>query len=245
VINISAIGNKLLDECKVEFPLILDYYKTYSINMTLFDDEGFVKFLRLSHKFAFSIVYFISKIYNDVSEHSKIYLDLMKSESIHLIDALIFQNKRSYDLYLRSLIETLFKYIYYYDHKVEQEILLLEPSQFKSFNELFKYLKTHPKFKLADKKVNKVIDVLNSKYYEYSKGVHASLPENMNIVNNIISIKDPFTNIEYEFNSYNLIIQNIIFILAYFHLDDFITFNFDESKLLRSFLTKEQKRLLK
>lgn len=233
------IGDEIRTSRSEDFNAIIDYFNNFEINNELLQNQN-LGFLRKIHEFSYNMNLFISKL--EITEHCQPYLLQLKSNSIMLLNTCAFGDILGLKLNERLLIENFFRYIYYYHHEIEHHILQIEPSNFQTFTELFRYVKKYPKFRCSDELIHPSIDYLKNKHTELSKYIHTSTIEHMALVDDIISINRPMDNIEQEIRNFNGITQNIFFLMINFHLANYINLTLGEKLNISELLTDEQKR---
>lgn len=233
------IGDDIRNLRDEDFTSILNYYNDYSINSDLLQNLNLLLLKRM-HKFIYNYNLFISKL--DINDHYQPYILQLKSNSIMLLNTCALGDVLGLKLNERLLIENLFRYIFYYHHEIEHHLLQIEPSQFITFTELFKYVKKYPKFHCVEELIHLSADYLKDKHAQLSRYVHTSTIEHMALVEDIVSINQPINDIQQEINNFNGIAQHTFFLTINFHIDAFNNLTLGERIITTEFLSDEQKR---
>lgn len=235
------LGELLNAERKKDFQGVVNHYKSFKIADSLFEKENLI-LLNETHKLAFGIRVFSSKFEN-IPEYAEPYLSQLKSDTIQLISSVMMGNERGFKLFERSIIENLLRYVYYFHHEVEHNLLQMEPSRHKTFKELFEYMKRHPFFK-HNSAVTRSIEILQSKYSELSQAVHTGTVFEMSTIDGVVSLNKPISNVNEEIENLRTVSQNVVFILGCFHRKEYTSLSLDEKRVIALLLTTQQKREL-
>jgi len=235
------LGELINAERKKDLQKVKAYFRDFKIADSLFEGRN-LTLLNETHKLAFGIGILSSKFEN-VPEFAKPYISQLKSDAIQLISSVMMGNERGFKLFERSIVENLLRYIYHFHHEIEHHLLQIEPSRHKNFKELFEYLKNHPFFK-DNSEVKRSVEILQSKYSELSRAVHTSTLFEMNMVNDIISLNRPISDLEKKITDLRTLSQHVVFILSSFHQQEYTTLSLDERRVVALLLTKQQKRKL-
>jgi hypothetical protein len=231
-------GEILNSERKKDFQEVVKYYQSFKIADIFFEKEN-LTLLNGIHKLA-SGLNMLSLIKN-VPEYARPYLLQLKSDAVQLISCAMVGTERGLKLLERSLIENVFRYIYYYHHQIEHNLLQTEPGSYKTFKELCEYSKKHPFFK-DNSTIGDSIAILHSKYSELSKTIHTATIGEMSVVEGIISLHKPLSNVNKEIDNFGTIAQNIMYLLVCFHSKDLTSFSFDELRVVTLLLSTPQKK---
>ena len=238
---VPRLGELLEEERKEDFRRLLEYYHSHRIAESVLEGDS-LRLLEAAHRFAFVISLYLLKL-EDIPYFANPYVFELKSDAIQMVASIAIGNKRAFKLFERAAIEDLLRYIYYSHHEIEHDLLQLEPSRYKSIKDLFEYARVHPFFR-RDPLAAPSLEVLQSKYSELSREVHASTTSEMVIVNDLISLNRPIENLTFELENLRLISQNIIFMLVLFHREEYSSLSSDEKAAMTSFLSRRQKRAL-
>lgn len=235
------LGESLNAERKKDFRGLTEYFRSFRIADSFFEVAN-SNLLEEAHKLAFGVGIFISKL-KDVPEYAEPYLSQLRSDAIQLISSVMIGKERGFKLLERSIIESLLRYIYYFHHEIEHNLLQMEPSRYKTFKELFEYVKRHPFFK-DNSAVAHSIEILQSRYSELSRAVHTGTVFEMSLSNSITSINEPMSNLDEVLETLRTISQNVMFMLGCFHPQKYASLSLDEKRVVALLLTTHQKRIL-
>lgn len=235
------LGELLNLERKKDFQEVLKYYQSFKIINTFFEKEN-LALLDEIHKLSFGLSVLSLRVGN-VPVYAQPYLFQLKSDAIQLLSFAMTGSERGFRLLERSLIENVFRYIYYFHHEIEYTILQNDPSSYKNFKELCEYSSKHPFFS-GNASIEASIGLLHSKYSELSRAIHTGTVAEMGVVTGIISLHKPFSNVNKEIENFRLIAQNIMYLLSCFHNRDVASLSLDEKRIVTLLLTTQQKRLL-
>lgn len=231
--------------CKDDVKKIVEYYHNFQIDENNFEPP-YVDLIKITHKFAYIISIFINEIQND-ENHALPYLIQIKSDSINMINSIAMGNMRNNEIYKRSIIENLLRYIFYYHHEIEHIKSQINESHI-TISDLFLYLNTHPIYKTKNKKNNiQIKNEMKNLRYQYSKiskRIHNSNIKQMNFIDNIQSITKEQYNIHDEIDEINRLFKSVLFILFLFENEKYIKIKFVKKSILTSTLTSEQKRIV-
>lgn len=234
-------GEKLNIERQKDFEETIKYYRAFRIEEQFFEKQNLTLMGQI-HKLVGSLS--IVSVIEGIPEYSMPYLAQLQSDSIQLINSAILGTERGFKLFERSLIENTLRYIYYSHHEIEHNLLQTNSSSYLNFRELCDYVKSHPFFKESKAEVEKSVGVLHSKYSELSRVVHAGTMKEMSLVRGIVSLHKPMANLDKEIDSFNIISQNIMYLLGLFHKDKVSLLDGDECRILTLLLSRQQKNEL-
>ncbi len=221
---------------------IKKYYGTWSAPNELLAKHE--KLLGMCHRFAFTVAFWNFYLPNTPISALPYFREL-KSDAIQLLDSVILGNVKSFHLFLRSCIENFLRYVFYFHHPIEHEILQNEPKKYPSFEDLVKWTKSHPHVKTVQSSlVEASCDLLSSEYADLSQTIHATTLIRLQLVEALTSIHLPFSDVEKETARVELISRSIVFLLSCFHLDDYKALDAAQRTLANHLISEEQVRAL-
>jgi len=231
-IRIENTINKALNEDYEEL-------KNYFISKHLYSEEidkNVKEYFKKSHK-AIYLLGLWSHHFNFETTYRKIFLEEIRSDAIQSLQLSLLNLKRPVSLLIRSIIENLLKHIFYYDHIIEFERSEKEEQYYQSMDNLWSYLKNHPRLDLYEN--TDVIGRLQTEYSILSRYVHSKSSKHMSLTT---SLEDLSFNDEY-FKKYCTQINNISiyvnFILINFYNLYLDTFEPPWKYLILNILSKE------
>ena len=234
-------GEKLNNERKKDFEEVIKYYRAFKIQNEFFEKQN-LNLLAQIHKLVGGLN--VLSTLGGMPEYSMPYLEQLESDATQLINSAMIGNERGFKLLERSLIENSLRFFYYFHHEIEHYLLQTDSSSYMSFKELCDYAKAHPFFKENTSEVEGSIGVLHSKYSEPSRVVHAGTIKEMSFVKGIISLHKPMANLDKEIESFNIISQNIMYLLGLFLKNKMTSLNGDECRVVTLLLSSKQKKEL-
>jgi len=148
--------------------------------------------------------------------HQRIFLEELRSDVLQSFYMALTGFKKPVALLLRCAIEDALRHIFFYDHQVEFERMERTPSYYVNINELWSYIKKHPRLEeLMDSTDS--LNFLENYYAIFSRFVHSTTTAHMNLTKTLDQIQfDKEFFEQYSKQIINLA-QNLHFILFYFY----------------------------
>lgn len=236
------LSKALIKEQNEDFQKCLEDDVTFRIK----DDgipAGNKNALKLIHGFAFSLGLWLSKL-DESSDTGYPYLLELRSDSILLIQLVVFGNRRSFRLHERSLIENFLRYIYYHHHPIEHQLLQIDPKSDETIDNLMGWTKRHPRFQTERLATDSCCAILSSLYAEFSKSVHGATIKEMELVDAIESLHNNSLIPEQEKSKLRSLFESVTLLLGLFHKETLNQFDLNERALISQFLKNDQKRIL-
>jgi len=172
------------------------------------------------------------------------YFFQFRSNTIQLIPAIVFGNRRSLHLYQRCSIEDVLRYFYFFDHKIEHILMQRNPTCYPTFSELVDWIKKYPTLVKYKEKISENCGNLVTCYKELSRTVHGTTLGDLQLCKDLISLNVPITDIEKERKMIRTVYRSLFLLLTLFHIEEVPKFSLDEKKILFQLLTPSQKRLI-
>lgn len=236
-----SLGGKLLTLQKDDFDKCINFFKTFRTEEhSLAGDHE--QLLKAAHRIAFTMSLWTQKV-SGVPEWDKQYLLHLKADAAELLPSIVFGNKRTLHLYERACIEDFLRYFYYYDHQIEQLIVKANPTKYETIDFLLSWIKEYPLLQKYRDTLVIACNNLSSAYSQLSRTVHGNLgTAEINLRDSLVEIFKPIENPEKERELLSFTFQNILFIFALFHLNDYAKLTIDEVRLVCQHFSREQKR---
>jgi len=175
--------------------------------------------------------------------HQRVFLEELRSDILQSIHMALIGFKKPVALLLRSAIEDLLRHVYYYDHPIEFERLERTPSCYEKINDLWQYVKKHPRLeKLLDE--SNSIELLEDDYAVFSRFVHSSSTSHMNLTKSLSKIEFDQEFFKEFANKVSVLAGNIHFILFAFYRKALDSFNPPWKSFLLDMIPKSHRRLL-
>jgi hypothetical protein len=238
-----SLGGRLLTLQKDDFDKCVSFFKTFSTdeNSLIGDHELLIK---TAHKIAFTMSLWTQKV-SGVPEWDKQHLLQLKADATGLLPSIAFGNKRTLHLYERACIEDFLRYFYYYDHQIEQLLLRSNPTKYETIDFLLNWVKEYPLLQKYKDALTRACNNLSSAYSQLSRTVHGNSGTiEINLRDSLVEIFKPIENPEKERELLSFTFQNILFIFALFHLNDYGKLTIDEMRLVCQHFSREQKGVL-
>lgn len=197
--RINSTFNKFMTE---DYDNLFSYLNEINIYPTSHHEQIKNDMIEI-HKNVYSLCLW-SNEFEESPINQNIYLTQIRSDAIQSLYLSLLGFKKPVKLLLRGLIEDLLEHLYYYDHEIEYERLETEQKYYQDIQELWEYLRNHPRIKkIVDE--TEIYSMMRQYYSEFSKYVHSSTSEHMVNINTIDNIK---FDIDF-FNEYKNEIINI------------------------------------
>ncbi len=235
-----SLGGKLLAIQKQDFDKCINFFKTFSTNKDSITGAQ-EPLIKTAHKIAFTMSLWTQKV-SEVPQWDKPYLLQLKADTVELLPSIVFGNKRTLHLYERACIEDFLRYFYYHDHQIEQLLLRANPTKYQSIDFLLNWVKEYPLLQKHTEAVTKGCNNLSSAYSELSRTVHGNSGGiEINLRDSLSEIFKPIENPEKECELLAFIFQNIFFVFALFHLNDYARLTIDEMRVVGQHFSRQQK----
>ena len=230
---------KLQDE---DFAKCIDYYRNVVIDKNIFtgDSESLTK---TAHNIAFTMIVVIREISN-TPDWAVPYLHQLRSDTIQLLPSIVWGTKRALHLFERASIEDLFRYIFFFDHRIEHLLLQTYPRKFQNFDFLIDWAKEHPSLLLHKKPTRKYCDEIATQYAELSRTIHGTTMANQQLLESLRDLGRPSPEATQETRRMKSLYGNIFFLLLLFHLKEFRQLQLDKRTLVCKRLSTEQIQVL-
>jgi hypothetical protein len=235
-----AFGQILESERKKDFEQVITFYKSFEIDKKCFEKD-YLELINKVHQLAAGIDVIASTI-EGAPEFVIPYLFQIKSDAIQVLSLMVIGNERGVNLLERSLIESTYRYIYYYHHEIEHQNLEKDPGTYKTLKYLREYLKTHPFF-AGTALIHKSLGELNGKYSELSVVIHAGIVNKNALIDNITSLHNPLSNVNKHSKNFDELGRNIMFLLLFFNSKE-LSMTADEHQIATLLLDIDQKKQL-
>lgn len=199
--------------------------------------------MRTAHNIAFTMIVLIREISN-VPDWAVPYLHQLRSDTIQLLPSIVWGAKRSLHLFERASIEDLFRYIFFFDHRIEHLLLQTYPKKFQSFDSLIDWAKEHPSLSLHKRAMRKCCDEIASRYAELSRTIHGTTMADQQLLKSLQDLGKPSPEATQEAKRMKSLYGKIFFLLLLFHLKEFRQMQLDKRTLVCKRLSNEQIRVL-
>jgi hypothetical protein len=123
----------LAKEVREDFQSI---FETYAPMAFVEDSEKSEPELRLVHSFVWALGLFAQKASARAKEHRWIFLAEVRSDAVHVLHSLLCGDQRGARFFLRSILENIWRHLYFRDHAVEYGWLQTRPSWYVSIEDL-------------------------------------------------------------------------------------------------------------
>ncbi len=111
----KGFNHEAASECRADFESVCDFYSPYK---HLQDFSVSRQLLAKAHRFATSLSHLTKEAEGRV-EHRRIFLQEACSDSVHLVHSLFTGDARAAYFYIRSVVENIWRHIFFRDHPVE------------------------------------------------------------------------------------------------------------------------------
>ena len=232
------MGTRLVELQKDDFAKLFDYYHTFSIDQSIFCEENKL-LMKTAHGIAFSMSILLGKI-STPPEWSIPYLRQLRSDTIQLLPSVVLGGRRTLHLFERASIEDFFRYIFFFDHKIEHLLLQKYPTRFQKFDSLVSWAKEHPAFSANSEVASECLNKMTSHYAELSRTIHGTTIIDQQLLDSLQDLGKPITGVAQEVKRMKSLYANIFFLLSLFHLAEFRKLQLDEKTLICQRLSKQQ-----
>ena len=240
--HLSSLGTRLIRLQDDDFTKCVDFYQNLALDKTLFLGEN-KSLMKTAHNIAFTLIVLLNKI-SAVPEYAIPYLRQLKSDTIQLLPSIVLGGKRTLHLFERASIEDLFRYIYFFDHKIEHMLLQKYPKRFQSFSSLVDWAKDHPSLSLDSQTTTQCFDEITSQYAELSRTVHGTTVADQQLLESLRDLGRPIAEVAQENRRMKSLYKNIFFLLLLFHVAEFRKLQLDERTLICRCLNRPQIEVL-
>lgn len=174
-----------LISCKEDFREIVAFFKKTHNILNPFE-KGNVGSIKKIHETSYGFLVLKSKL--KVKNHANIFLSEIQSDYLQLMPLILKGYEKLAMILLRDILENTLKYIYYYDHPIEYQLLEERNKNYIFFEELLRYVIEHP---IIRPHVEKLIFTsrIKDKYSELSKYVHSKDINYMHLIKYLKQIK--------------------------------------------------------
>lgn len=212
------------------------------MDAAVFSDDN-LTLLKYAHSVAFSMVLWGQKLF-DAPQWAISYFLQLKTDAIQLFPAAIFGNRRTLHLYERAGIEDLFRYAYFYDHRIEHMFLQTQSKSFQKLDFLIDWLKNYPSLQCFKQNVSESCAELLTMYSELSRTIHGTTLSIANLVDSLKTLQKPIAQPLKEMNIMKTVFRNMVFLLTIFHLEKYNNFSIDEKMIICQHLNTKEKKIL-
>ena len=236
--HLSILGARLTELQEDDFVKCVDFYRNLEVEEAIFLGEN-KALMKTAHNIAFTLIVLFKKI-SAAPVWAIPYLRQLKSDTVQLLPSIVFGGKRALHLFERASIEDLFRYIYFFDHKIEHILLQKYPKKFQSFNSLVDWAKDHPSLSLNSETTTQCFDEIASQYAELSRTIHGTTVADQQLLESLQATGKPIAEVEQENRRMKSLYKNIFFLLLLFHLEEYRKLQLDERTLICRCLSKSQ-----
>jgi hypothetical protein len=196
--------------------------------------------LKRIHKIAFAVAIWDDAVSN-LEDNQKSFIKSIRSDIVQSIPLVFAGHINATALSLRLCIENILKHIYYFDHPIEYQRLIISRNHFLTFKEFLDYLKFHPIIEKAVEDTD-ILCNFSNKYSELSELVHGTTLHKNSIAECLANIKFSMEYFEDYFRVINLIGKYVVFLLCILHYELYKTFPNPTRRTMMNILDKDLKR---
>lgn len=221
-----------------DFRDLLQFLKT-NLNITLNKEKEAC--LKKIHKNIFSICVLESELSKE-GNINNFFLSEVRSDAIKILPLISMGFQKPIFLLTRSMVENVFKHIFYEDHPIEYNLLEVELKDRPTFEDLFIYLSKHPLFR-ENRKIQDTLSKIKNEYANLSRYIHTSNKEFASSKKFLSELKINDNKMKKYSNLLSGLVNNLLLILLIFHKKDLPKVNSEYKKFLLINLSKSNKRI--
>lgn len=206
-------------------------------------DRDVTNSIRSMHNCAYAIALWNNNLKGPPS-HKRVFLSEMRSDSIQVIPLGLMGYVRPATLLLRCVLENTLRHVFYYQHEVEFDFLVKNPSEYVTIRHLMDYLQKIKPFRDTATARDLLISLYSRQYKELSLDVHAHPLGHMQhkkVLSEISLNNDALSNLSTKMLN---VTRTANLTLCLFHKERFSRFPPDANSAIRRLLTPSQRRLL-
>lgn len=190
-------------------------FETNKYQFKIEDTKGHVK---KYHRHTYVIALIETKLETlHAGTHRYIFLNEMLSDLLSVISLAFLGFYQPAEIITRRIIENFYNHIFYYDHKIEFQLLNSGKNDYLPMSDLKNYLSSHPVFKSIDDSNVKIYnDEIFRHYQELCKFVHSKGEGFMGLAKNLEDTKTDF-DIKLLLQQIVTSLQGAIYLLYKFH----------------------------
>jgi hypothetical protein len=190
------------------------------------------------HRFACGLS-LLSQQLSAEPEHARIFLGECASDSVHVLHSLLCGDRRGSEFYLRSLLENIWRHIYYRDHSVEYEWLHTRAGYYLGFDDLRDYARHLALLQ----PVLASLDALKTEYTMLSRMVHSSTAPTLLLHQKLNQIVVELADVKGITAMLRSTGRDVMLLLLVIHHDAYRRLHPREQRFLLSFLDSRRKTL--
>ena len=195
---------------------------------------------RTVHKFAIVSSILNKSIPRNRREHQRVFLTEFSSDAIHLMHALLVGDVRGGRFYFRSVVENVWRHVYYKDHPVEYRWLNSESQSFSRIEELRSYCTRTDEI---DGRLEKSLQRIASGYQKLSRFVHSSKATSFQLQTKLVGIRLRIHSLEDIVGDLRSFGRDLILLLLVLHSSEMEKIHPLERDFAVNFLDRTRKQL--
>lgn len=227
----------IAEDCKVDFKEVTAFYKEHPKASEVFATAP----IRNTHNTVYSYLVLSGGI--RVTNDAWAFASEIRSDYLQMIPLMVTGHQKLLWILLRDVIENSLKFIYYYHHPIELELLEVKTKNYVSFEELSRYACEHPRLSQHAAKMN-LLSRVKDFYSEYSRYTHSKDVNYMHLVRYLKEISfDATWSLEYskQLKGVHSLISSMLIL---FSLDKWGRMGADEKRFVLSSMSISDKRYL-
>jgi hypothetical protein len=194
------------------------------------------------HQSTYSLIWWRFRL-PKMSLNKSVFILEIASDALQILPQALLGYSKTTKLLTRSIIENVFRHIYYSDHPVEFEKLSFPSKSYIPFRDLLEYIKDHPIYEVTEKKFD-AISRLSNLYGELSNFVHGVKSEHLEMRRCLKAIRLTSDNILQEAQFIRRCAESVNFILACYHKDIFNRKSLEDKRVITKTLSRKARNIL-
>jgi len=219
-------------------------FKLFLLKKKMTSDEwltGNLDKLRLFHTITLSFVIW-DHCLRRKAPNQKYFMKETRSDCINSVFAVFTGCRKAANVLLRGMIENTLRHIYYFDHPIEFQMLMLDEEHM-PFRELLQYSRKHPALSKAIREAACLED-LEQTYKTSSKFVHAQSLKFMQLSRALEEVEFDQKFFDWYVKKLGNIASNLNLLLVLAHSEEFRGMSPDFKRTIMKTMRKKNKKLL-
>jgi hypothetical protein len=175
--------------------------------------------------------------------HRRVFVEELASDALQILPQALMAFNKATKLLNRSIIENVFRHLYFADHPVEFKRMHLDRKWYVPMAALKDYAKTHPLFKDTESKFGAISNLIRL-YSELSEGVHGSRVEDLEMRVALQKIKFHEKSFATHAKSVEKTTEATNFVLAAFHNTQFRKFAVEDRRTVLRTMPPKARQVL-